>query len=479
MWFGIACGTMRTRPVMPTGGAPARAAADEWDRASPPAVSPPGSVTLPAVQRHRLSNGLTVLIVEKRGLPVVDARLVVRAGAAAEPPDHAGLASLTAATLEEGTASRSALELADELDFLGASLDAVATWDATSVAMHVLAPRLEPALAILADVAIRPSFPEEGFRRKRAERLTSLLQERDEPRALAARVFAARVYGPDHPYGRQVIGSRESVERIGRDALADFHARYFRPGNAFLVIVGDVDTGALLPVLERAFQGWDPGQAAAAPPPEPPESAPTAIHLVNRAGAPQSEIRVGHVGIPRASPDYVPAIVLNTVLGGAFTSRLNLRLRQEMGLTYGAGSRFHFRLGPGPFLAATAVATDATDTAVSVIRDEIARLRDEPVPEPELDRARRYVALGLPRRLETTAQITALVAETELYRLGDDYYADFVDRVLAVSAEQVQHTARALLYPDHLTIVVVGDVALVEAPLRRLGVGPVHLHEAP
>jgi len=477
MWFGTACGTMGTRPVAPIGGA-ARAAED-WDRATPPVVAPPGAVTLPAVQRHRLSNGLTVLIVEKRRLLVVDARVVIRAGAAEDPPELSGLASLTAATLEEGTATRSALEIADELDFLGASVDAAATWDATAIAMHVLAPRLEPALELLADLVIRPTFPEDGFHRKKAERLTSLLQERDEPRAVAARVFAERVYGPEHPYGRQAVGSRDTVDRIGRDALADFHARHYRPGNAFLVIVGDVDAATLLPVLERSFQGWAPGPVAASPPPDAPTAAPTAIHVVNRPGAPQSEIRAGLVGIPRASPDYIPAVVLNTVLGGAFTSRLNLRLRQEMGLTYGVGSRFHFRLGPGPFVIATAVATDATDTAVAVIRDEIRRLRDEPVPEHELERARRYVALGLPRRLETTAQITALVAETELYGLGDDYYADFVDRVLAVDADEVRRAARALLDPERLTVVVVGDVARVEAPLSRLGLGPVHLHEVP
>lgn len=446
-----------------------------FDRAVPPTVGPPPTVAPPEVERRRLANGLDVLVVRRPGLPIVDLRLVVRAGAAADVPERAGRASLVAEMLDEGTERYSALELAEALDRLGAELEIVAGWDASTLALHVLRPRLEPALELMAEVVARPTFPEDELRRVRDERLADLARQRQEPRYLAHETFSAVVYGPGHPYAATLSGTPESVQAIGREEVYAFYREHFRPGNAFLVAVGDVDATHLLPILERTLGAWEPAPPAPVAPPGRPTARPTAVYLVDRPGAPQSEIQVGHAAVPRTTPDFFPLLVLNTVLGGAFTSRLNMALREERGYTYGAGSRFEFRLGPGPFAASSAVFTGVTDDALRIFVDEIRRIRDEVVPSGELDRARSYVALGLPRQLETTAQIARTIADIELYGLGDDYLARFVERIRAVTAEEVLRAARAHLDPEHMALVVVGDRERIEGPLRALEIGPVEV----
>lgn len=446
-----------------------------FDRAVPPTVGPPPTVAPPEVERRRLANGLDVLVVHRPGLPIVDLRLVVRAGAAADIPERAGRASLVAEMLDEGTERYSALELAEALDRLGAELEIVAGWDASTLALHVLRPRLEPALELMAEVVARPTFPEDELRRVRDERLADLARQRQEPRYLAHETFSAVVYGPGHPYAATLSGTPESVQAIGREEVYAFYREHFRPGNAFLVAVGDVDATHLLPILERTLGAWEPAPPAPVAPPGRPTARPTAVYLVDRPGAPQSEIQVGHAAVPRTTPDFFPLLVLNTVLGGAFTSRLNMALREERGYTYGAGSRFEFRLGPGPFAASSAVFTGVTDDALRIFVDEIRRIRDEVVPSGELDRARSYVALGLPRQLETTAQIARTIADIELYGLGDDYLARFVERIRAVTAEEVLRAARAHLDPEHMALVVVGDRERIEGPLRALEIGPVEV----
>ncbi len=444
-----------------------------FDRTIPPSVGPAPALGLPPVQRHRLPNGLDVLLVERHDLPVVDLRLVVRAGAAADAPERAGRASLTAEMLDEGTAGHGALELAEAVDRLGADLETYASWDASIVSLHVLRPRLQPALDLMAEAVVRPTFPEHELRRVRAERRADLLRQRQEPRYLAGETLAAEIYGAHHPYGAPVSGTIHSIDRLDRDALVGFYREHFRPGNAFIVAVGHAEPQRLLPLLERAFGAWAPGPAAPAPLPPPPPPGPAAIYLVDRPGAPQSEIRLGHAAPPRTTPDYFPLLVMNTVLGGAFTSRLNMALREERAYTYGARSRFEFRAGPGPFTGSSAVFTDVTDGALAVFLEQIHRIRDEPVPAEELERARSYIALGLPRRLETTGHVARSLSEIELYGLGDDYLERFVDAVRAVTAADVRRVAREHLDPDRMAMVVVGDRARIEAPLRALGIAPV------
>lgn len=443
------------------------------DRTRVPPTGPPRPVRLPPVERHTLANGLRVLVVEQHELPVVDVTLVTRAGATADLPAFAGRAALAADLLDEGTTTRSTLDIAEQADRLGASLYTRASWDETIAGLHVLVPRLEPALELLIDVALRPAFAEAEVERKRRERLAAIVQEQDEPRVLASNAFTRALYGDAHPFGAPIGGTAGSVGALERDQLAAFHENRQRPGNAFLVVVGDVRVDRLVSMLERAVAGWSDAPVAEDVLPPAPDRAPTSIRIVDRPGAPQSELRIGHTGAPRGTPDYFALQVLNTILGGAFTSRLNTRLRQEKGFTYGAGSGFALRRHGGPFAASSAVFTGATAEAVSIVLQELRRIAAEPVGTTELERAQEYLALGLPRRFETTGDIARHIAEQELYGLGDNFYSEYVARVRAVGVADVRSAAERHIDASAATVVIAGDRAAVQPALEALDAGPV------
>jgi zinc protease len=447
-------------------------------RARQPVLPPPRPTRLPPVLRHTLRNGLEVCIVEQHVLPVVDVRLVMRAGAAHNAPDRAGCAFLAADMLDEATELRGAPEIADTIELLGASLVSRASWDSSAVVLHVLEPRLMPALELLAEMVTRPAFAPAEFERVRDERLAAILQERADPHTFASQAFARSLYGADHPFGYPVGGSGSTVERVSADDARAFHMRYFTPRNAVLIMVGDVRASELVPALDAMFGDWTAG-AAGASPAAPPEAPPRdrRIHIVHRPGAPQSELRIGHAGPPRRTPDYFPLHVANTVLGGSFSSRLNMLLREEKAYTYGAGSGFAFRADGGPFVVSTAVATAATADAVVCTVGELQLLRREVVDEAELERAKSYIVLGLPRTFETTGDIAEHVSEVALYDLGWDYFDRFAAQVGAVGAESVHAAVRKWVRPDELSIVVVGDATRIRADLEATGLGAVNVRE--
>jgi zinc protease len=439
---------------------------------TPPEPGPPAALTLPAAVQRTLPNGLTVIYVARRDLPLVSATLVSRGGRADDLPARPGLASFTAEMLDEGAGGRSALELAEAIESLGASLGTGAGWDAAQVGIGVLRRNLPQALALMADVVIRPDFPDGEIRRIRDERLTELARARDEARVVAGSAFASLLYGTDHPYGR--LATSESVGRIDRQALVDFYRRFYRPGSSTLILAGDVDE-SLQPLIEQVFGGWTGGAAPEGLPVGHPAQQRSRIYLIDRPEAAQSEIRIGHPAVSRDNPDFYPLTVLNTLLGGSFTSRLNRNLRETHGYTYDAGSAFAMRRGPGPFTAASAVVTAKTDSAVIQFFHELNRIRDETVPPAELERAKSYVALGLPQRFETTAQIAGRVAELVIYDLPLDSYDSYVARVMAVTAEDIQRVARQYIRPDRSAIVIVGDRREIEDSLRALPIGAVEI----
>ncbi|MEX1184803.1 MAG: pitrilysin family protein [Gemmatimonadota bacterium] len=447
-------------------------------RATPPVLPEPALPRLPAVQRFRLVNGVEVLLVERHELPVVDAQIVVRSGAFHDDAARAGRAFLTADLLDQGTTSRSATQIADEVELLGASLHTRGSWDFSAVALHVLTPRLAPAVELLADVLLNPTFPEVELERRRDERLAAILQEQAEPRSLASLAFADVIYGAGHPFGRPLNGDRDTVTRITRTDLLQFYGQRFTPDNAFIVLVGDVAPALALPLLERLVGGWSGRRA---PQPHAHEALPrggVGIHIVDRPGAQQSELRLGLPGPPRATPDYFPLLVANTVLGGAFTSRLNMVLREEKAYTYGAGSNIAFRTGGGPFLASTAVASGATADAVATVVREVRRMGAERVPDAELEGAKNYIVLGLPRTFETTADIAEHVSDAALHDLGADYHDRFAERVRAVTSAEVVTVAARWLRADELAVVIAGDAAAIRSDLESLRIGDVHVREA-
>jgi predicted Zn-dependent peptidase len=385
----------------------------------------------------------------------------------------AGTASLTAELLDAGTSTMTQTGIATALDTLGARASEQAQWDYSAISLQVLPDQLRETLEVVAAMVTDATFPDREFERGRAERLAAILQNLEDPEALAGSAIARAVHGVDHIYGTPRWGSRESVERIDRDAIVRCHEARYRPAGATLVVVGDVTEDAAVREAELAFGAWEPGVGQPVTRLPAVARQPTAVWLVDRPGSPQSEVRIGTVGAARSSPDYFPLVVLNTVLGGSFTSRLNTRLRERGGYTYGAYSAFSFRRDPGPFVAGAAVFADVTARAIAETLEEIERVRTEPVPAQELERAKRYLTLGMARGFEANGSVAARIADAALHGHADDWWERYADRIGAIDARAVQDVAVRYLDPAMFSIVAVGDADRVRAALEALDVGSV------
>ena len=449
-------------------------AAQQPDRKQPPPLGPAPALKLPAIQKQLLSNGLAVWIVEHHEVPLAQINLIVRSGSAADPIGKYGVGSLTAAMLDEGAGTRSSLDLADAIEFLGANLSTASSFDASSVRMSVPVSKLAEALPLMSDVALRPSFPVSELDRLRKERLTGLLQARDNAGALIQLAFPRIVFGPTHRYGTSANGLPATIEALTVDDLKTFYRSHFRPDNATLLVVGDLTPATALPMLERAFGNWKADGMAplVADVPNAPQLTKRQVYLVDKPEAAQSQIRIGWVGVSRSTPDYAVLEVLNTVLGGSFTSRLNQNLREKNGYAYGASSGFDMRLSAGPFLASAGVQTDKTADALKEFFNELNGILT-PVPPDELSKARNYVALGFPGEFETTGDMARKLEELVIYNLPDTTFSDFVPSVTAVTAADLQRAAARFIQPERMAVVVVGDLKVIEGPIRALNLGPI------
>jgi zinc protease len=438
-----------------------------------PKPGPEPRLVLPKVERHRLSNGLEVHLVRHSELPVVNMNLIIRSGASSDPENLPGAASLTSDLLDEGTKTRNALEISNALAGIGARLGVGAGWDSTSAELTTLTRHLDRALDIYADVLLNPAFPETDLKRLRGSRLATLQQQRDNADAIAGLVYSSILYGNKHPYGRPLFGNEASLTAIGQEDVRRFYETHYRPNNAALIVAGDVTAATLLPKLERAFAAWKPGQVPAADVSMlPPARERAGIYLVDKPGAAQSVIQIGQVGVARSSPDYFPLLVLNSMLGGQFVSRINLNLREDKGYTYGARSSFDYRRGAGPFAASGGVFTNVTKESVSELLKELRGIRGEiPVTERELEYAKQGILRGFPRGFETPDQIAARLSQVVLYNLPNDYFNTYSARVRAVSLADITRVANRYLTPERMAILVVGDRKAVEPGLRSLGIG--------
>jgi predicted Zn-dependent peptidase len=445
------------------------------DRSKPPALGPRPQLTLPAIVKRTLSNGLPVWLIEAHEVPLAQINLIVLAGSGDDPPGRFGVASLTSAMLDEGAGNRNALDLADAVEFLGASLGVTSSFDASAVRLNVPVARLQDALPLLADVALRPTFPEKELERLRQERITSLLQARDDPASVAPMAFSRIVFGAMHRYGTGAIGTETSLKTLTTTDLRAFHASMYQPSNATLVAVGDFRIDSVMPLLEKQFGAWQ-SQAAAVrrPVPAAPQLERRHVTIVDIPKAEQSQIRIGSVGVARSTPDYFPLQVLNTILGGSFTSRLNQNLREKNQYTYGASSRFDMRLSPGSFAAGAGVQTDKTAEALREFFAELSAIV-KPVGADELTKAKNYIALGFPGAFETVDDLASNVEELVVYKLKDDYFARYVANIESVTAADVARVAAAHIQPQRMAVVIAGDRAAIEPGIRALGLGPVRV----
>jgi zinc protease len=445
-------------------------------RNEPPKPGPAGALHLPVPEQFKLANGLTVLYSERPGLPLVAASLVLKAGSGDNPVDRPGLASMTARMLQQGTKTRSALQIADRAADLGAALGTRSSIDSSLIATHSLSRSFADALELLADVAQHPSFPQAELARVRSERLAALVQEKDEGFAVALRAAAAAIYGPHHTYGFPDSGTADSIKAIARDDLAHFWEQHYVPNEAALIVTGNIRLTALRPLVEKYFGGWKPGKATEATNGAP-ETTSARLIFVDKPDAPQSTLVCVSQGLARSTPDYVPVEVMNTDLGGLFSSRINMNLREEHGYTYGAGSFFGYHRSPGMFAVYSEVRTDVTAPATTEIFNELRRMRDTVMTPAELALSKDSIARSLPGRFERGTDAAATFAELFSYDLPLDYYAKFPDRVNAVTAEQAQAMAQKYVLPDKIIVVAVGDRAKIEDGMKKLNLGKPELRD--
>lgn len=445
------------------------------DRTVTPTLGPPPQVKVPPVTVRELSNGLKLMIVERHTLPMVDFVLSVPVGSAQDPVDKGGVADLMAEMLTEGTASRTALQIDDQASYLGVHVGAEGGWDATQVALTTPTAQLDSALALFADVALHPAFPAADFDRLKKQRLTELLQIKDDGPEIANRVFPMILFGATHPYGRPPNGTETSVGAMTATDVAQFYRTHFFPNGATMVIVGDVKPDQIESRIQALFGTWQRGnaptvtiKAVAA------RTEPTAIYLIDKPGAPQSSFRITAPGVARTTPDYFPIQVMNTSLGGSFTSRLNQNLRESKGYTYGAFSGFGMRKSVGPFVARAEIVATKTDSALLEFMKELRAIRDT-MPAAELQKTKHYLELQLPSKFETNGDVAQAMTTVAVYGLPLDYYNHYVPNIETVSRNDVQRVARQYIDPDHLAIVVVGDRKSIEPMLRATHVGPVYI----
>ena len=441
-----------------------------------PRPGPTRSYRFPEFHDEVLPSGIRVVTAPVKKLPLATVLVIIDAGSVSEPRGKEGVAALTAAGLLEGTSKLDGAELAEKFEQLGTSLESGADWDSAFVKITTLSDQLEEATKLLGEVISSPVFPEREIERLKAERLAEILQLETEPRGLADEKFSEFLYSPESRYSRPDEGSTESVSALSRADVENFYRANYRSGGTTVIIAGDVTPVQAREMVTGAFQSWPPGSA------QKPQLATTSrangrrVHVVHKPEAPQSELRVGHVGLPRKHPDFFPTVVMNAVLGGLFGSRINLNLREVHGYTYGASSYYDWRRGAGPFVVSTAVESEVTIPALKEILLEINRIRSEKISVEELSLARDYLEGVFPIRYETTAAIASALATLVIHDLPADYYDTYRANIHNVSAEAVLKAATSHLHPPELQTVVVGDAKLIESSLVEADFGDVLLY---
>ncbi len=439
-----------------------------------PSPGQPRTYHFPAFERTVLPSGLQVLAVHVPGRPLVSASLVFLRGAGDEPRDIAGATVLAARAMTEGTERYPGVELLEAAERLGATLHVEATWDAFVAAVDVAAPRLDAALELLAELVERPTFPEQDVARLRDERINDLMQARADPRRRVERAFTATIYASDSPYSRPSGGDEDSVPRLSPVALRTVHRSILAPDRAALIVGGDLTGLSIASLAERVLGSL--GVATRSPVPVTPPAANSAVsrpivRFYHRPGSVQTELRIGHVGLPRRVPDFHAVGVMAAILGGLFNSRLQMNLREDKGYTYGVGAGFDMRRGAGPFAVRTAVQTAATVPSIIETLSELRRIRETEVTATELAAARDYLVGVFPLRFETPGAVVGALGGLFVHELPDDELARYRAEIEAVGVSDVLAAARDHIHPDRMAIVAVGDADAVAAELESAGLG--------
>ncbi len=449
------------------------------DRSKGPESGKPETLRLPPMRKATLSNGLTVAVVERHSAPVVNMSMLVDSGYASDSNELPGLSSLTLRMLEEGTARRTALQAAAEMEAIGATFSTGASLDSAFVTMNALKATLPQALDIYSDMLLHPTFAQAQFARVQKDQIAAIQREKSNPQTMAVRVLPAILYGKGHPYARLPAGTEAAVARMTRDDAASYHSTWFRPNNATLLVVGDTTLAELTPLLEKTFSQWKPGPVPAKTFAEVRPAAQPVVYLMDRPGSQQSVIYAAQLAPPTNSPEAIPLQVLNAVFGGSFSSRLNMNLREDKHWSYGVRSDVSPARGQRAYISRAPVQTDKTKEALQELVREYTDLAGaRPVTAEELTAAQLRESLGLPGAFETSSQLNDAYSTILQYRLPESYYEDFTAKAMAVTPDTANALARRLVVPAQLTWVVVGDMAKVEAGIRELNLGEVRRIDA-
>lgn len=451
------------------------------DRSKVPTPGQPPVAEFPDLQRTTLSNGMKIVLAERHGVPLVSFDLLVDAGYAADQGEKMGTGSLTMDMLDEGTQSHSALEISDAQEMLGARLSTYSDLDASYVTLSALRDKLAPSLDLMADVVLHPSFPADELERRRAWQLASIQQEKVQPLAMALRVLPKLLYGEGHAYSLPLTGSgtEASVKTITRDDLVHFYQTWFKPNNATMVVAGDITMNELKPLLETRFGSWQRGSVPHKQLADVPQPKGGVVYLLDRPGAQQSIIFAGHLAPPRANPDEIAIEAMNDMLGGAFTSRINMNLREDKHWAYGAFTLLWDARGQRPFFAYAPVQTDKTKESMAEIKKELEGIvGSRPITAEELEKTQKNETLSLPGQIETIGALSGRADQVVEFGLPDDYFKTYAGKIKALTLADVSGAAREIIHPDHLVWVVVGDREKIEPGIRTLGFGEVRLIDA-
>ncbi len=442
-----------------------------------PAAIPKGKpapvVKVPTINKTKLSNGLSIWLVEHHELPLVAFNLVIQTGADHDPLTQPGLASMTSDVLDEGTARRDAIQISDELESIGANLGVSSGIDGSFVTLRTLTTHIDKALAVYSDVIVNPTFPQKEFDRLKSQRLASLMQQKDQPTSIANNAFAHILYSANHPYGLNSSGTTTSVEGLTRDDLVKFYGAHYRPGNAVLIVVGDVTLEGITKKLEASFAAWADAPAPHFSMPAPEPATTRKIYLIDKQGAPQSEVRIGYPALARSTPDYFPVFLMNRMLGGQFASRINMNLREKHGYTYGANSSFSFRKGVGPFVASGGIVTEKTDSALVQFLYEIDLMREKGMTDEEMSFVKKGLIGNFALNFETPSQLASMMQNIILYGLPDDYYSTYLQNIEKVTPVEVLRVAKQYLDSSRMAMVVVGDMATIRPGIEGAMLGAI------
>jgi zinc protease len=455
-----------------------KAAAEGADRSKPPETGAPPELKLPKLQRSTLSSGLKIILAERHEVPLEHFWMAFDAGYAADQLAAPGTASMTSGLLDGGTATRSALQISDQLALLGAELHASSNLDMSLVELSALKDKLAPSLDLFADVILNPTFPESDFKRQQKQVLAGIEREQNTPVQTALRVLPRLLYGAGHAYGNPLTGSgtTESISKMTREDLVKFHDTWYHPNNATLVIVGDTTLAEIKPKLERLFASWKPAQV-------PKKNVSTVslpqkstVYLIDKPGAQQSVIIAGSVAPPQVNPKEIAMEAMNDGFGGMFASRLNLNLREDKHWSYGARSILWPARGQRPFIALAPVQTDKTKESLEEMNKEFRSiLGARPITADELSKVQANETLTLPGSRETQSEVGQSILDLVRFGLPDDYYQTYAGKVRALKASDVEDAAKTVIHPDNLIWVIVGDRSKIEAGVKELSLGELHL----